>query len=134
MKKLGVIHYNFPGFSFADYLKYASSTGYKYVELQISDVWNNDISNPEAKAEEVRKEVESYGLKVSALAAGNDFIVLDPDIVKAQVERMNRICGLTRILGASVIRTEGGSPKESVPEDKWIEAMAECLVRCLDAA
>ncbi len=31
--KIGVIHYNFPGYSFTDYLKYASETGYGYVEL-----------------------------------------------------------------------------------------------------
>lgn len=134
MKKIGVIHYNFPGFSFADYLKYASSVGYGYVELQIGDVWTNEVADPEKKAEEVRKEVESYGLKVSALAAGNDFIVLDPEVVKTQVTRMNRICGLTRILGADVIRTEGGSPKDSVPQDKWVDAMAGCLVKCVDAA
>ena len=134
MKKIGVIHYNFPGFSFADYLKYASSTGYGYVELQIGDVWDNNVDNPEKKAEEVRKEVESYGLKVSALASGNDFIVLDPEAVKAQVARMDIICGLTKLLGAKVIRTEGGGAKDSVPENRWVEAMAGCLTRCLDGA
>jgi len=134
MQKLGVIHYNFPGFSFMDFLKYASKTGYKYVELQIGDVWNNDVANPEKKAEEVRKELESYGLQTSALAAGNDFVVLDEEAVKAQVTRMDRICGLTRLLGAKVIRTEGGSQKDSVPESRWVEAMAGCLKRCLDAA
>lgn len=134
MQKIGVIHYNFPGFSFADFLKYASTTGYKFVELSVGDVWSNDVTNPEAKAEEVRKEVESYGLSVSALSAGNDFIVLDPDIVKAQVERMNRICVLARLLGTKVIRTEGGSPKDAVPQEKWVEAMAGCLIKCLDVA
>ena len=134
MAKIGVIHYNFPGLSFTDFLKYASQTGYGYVELQIGDVWDKDTENPERKAEEVKKEVESFGLKVSAVAAGNDFIVLEKDVVKAQVERMNRICGLTRILGAKVIRTEGGSQKDSVPKERWDEAMAGCLTQCVDAA
>ncbi|MBD3182174.1 TIM barrel protein [Candidatus Poribacteria bacterium] len=134
MAKIGVIHYNFPGLSFTDYLKYAKDTGYEYLELAISDVWTPEIDNPEAKAEEVRKEVESFGLKVSALSAGNDFVVLDEEKIKAQVERMNRICGLGNILGAYAIRTEGGSPKDSVPEEKWVDAMAGCLVRCVDAA
>jgi sugar phosphate isomerase/epimerase len=37
-------------------------------------------------------------------------------------------------LGAPVIRTEGGSPKDSVPESRWIEAMAGCLSRCVEFA
>jgi sugar phosphate isomerase/epimerase len=132
--KIGVIHYNFPGYSFTDFLKYASQTGYGYVELSAADVWGKGVDNPENKAEEVRKEVESFGLKVSALSAGNDFIVLEEEEVKAQVERMGRICGLARILGADVIRTEGGRPKDSVPEDRWVEAMAGCLTRCIGFA
>ena len=132
--KIGVIHYNFPGYSFTDFLKYASQTGYGYVELSTADVWGRGVDNPEDKAEEVRKEVESFGLKVSALSAGNDFIVLEEEAVKAQVERMGRICGLARILGADVIRTEGGRPKDSVPEDRWVEAMAGCLTRCIGFA
>jgi len=131
MAKIGVIHYNFPGFSFTDFLKYASETGYGYVELQIGDVWGE---NSESKAEEVRKEVESFGLKVSALAAGNDFVQLEEEAIKFQVDRMKQICGLAEILGTNVIRTEGGGPKASVPEERWVEAMAGCLTRCLDFA
>ena len=132
--KIGVIHYNFPGYSFTDFLKYASETGYGYVELSVADVWDQDVDDPECKAEEVRKEVEAFGLKVSALSAGNDFIVLDEEVVKAQVERMGVICRLANILEARAIRTEGGSPKDSIPKERWGEAMAGCLTRCVDAA
>jgi len=133
--KIGVIHYNFPGYSFTDFLKYASQTGYGYVELSTGgDVWGRGADNPERKAESVRKEVESFGLKVSALSAENDFIVLEEEAVKAQVERMGRVCRLARILGADVIRTEGGSPKDSVPKERWVEAMAGCLTRCIGFA
>jgi sugar phosphate isomerase/epimerase len=134
MKKIGVIHYNFPGYSFTDFLKYAKETGYGYLELSIADVWGKDMSNPEKKAEDVRKEVESYGLKVSALSAGNDFVVLDEDEVKSQVARMSRICSLAKIVGTDIIRTEGGSPKDSVPKERWVEAMAGCLTRCVEDA
>jgi sugar phosphate isomerase/epimerase len=132
--KIGIIHYNSPGYSFTDFLKYASQTGYGYIELSTRDVWSEGVDNPENKAESVRKEVESFGLKVSALSAENDFIMLEEEAVKAQVERMGRICGLAKILGANVIRTEGGRPKDSVPEDRWVEAMAGCLTRCIDSA
>ena len=132
--KIGVIHYNFPGYSFTDFLKYASETGYGYVELSIGDVWGQGVDNLERKAEEVRKELESFGLKVSALSAGNDFVVLEEEEIKAQVERMGRICGLANILETDAIRTEGGRPKDSVPKERWVEAMAGCLTRCIDYA
>jgi len=128
--KLGVIHYNFPRFTLTDFLRYASETGYGYVELQISDVWGPGMEEPEAEAEKVRQEVESFGLKVSALAAGNDFVVLDEEQIQYQVERMRRVCGLAQILGTNVIRTEGGSPKDAVPKERHVEAMAGCLTRC----
>lgn len=133
MKKIGIIHYNIPG-SLEEFLRYASETGFGYVELQISDVWGQGVENPEAEAERAAKLVGSYGLKVSALSAGNDFVLLDEEEIKRQVERMKRICGLARILGTNIIRTEGGRPKESVPRERWAEAIAGCLKRCLDFA
>ncbi len=129
--KLGVIHYNFPGFSFADFLKFAAETGYGYIELQLPDVWGSGVAGPEQNADHVRRQVEAYGLKVSALAAHNDFVQLDDETVRSQVERMKRVCGLAKILGTSVIRTEGGQPKDAVPQEKWLEAMYGCFARCV---
>lgn len=134
MQKLGVIHYNFPGFSLTDFLKYASETGYGYVELARGDVLGAGIDNPEKKAEEVRKEVESFGLKVGNLSAGNDFVQLEEEAIKGQVELMTQICHLANILGTKLIRTEGGGAKDSVPKERWAEAIAGCLTRCVDSA
>lgn len=134
MAKIGIVHYNFPKFSLDQFLTFAGETGYGYTELQIGDVWGPGIDNPEKNAEAVRKQVESHGLKVSALAAGNDFVVLDKQAVQAQVDRMARIIRLAELLGSPVIRMEGGSPKEEVPENRWIEAMAGCLRRCIEFA
>jgi sugar phosphate isomerase/epimerase len=131
MKKLGVIHYNWPGFTFEQFLKFCAETGYGYVELQLPDVWGKDVADPERNAERVRKHVESFGLKVSALAAHNDFVQLDPAAVRDQVERMKRICGLARLLGSSTVRTEGGAPKDSVPMERWLDAMHGCFARCV---
>ena len=134
MPKLGLVHYNFASSSLDDFLKFVSQTGYSYVELQAGDVWGRNIDNPEQNAESIREQVESYGLQVSAFAAGNDFVVLEEELIRAQVNRMRRITGLAKILGAPVIRTEGGSPKDSVPESRWLEAMAGCLSRCVEFA
>jgi len=129
--KIGVIHYNFPGLSFADFLKVAAEAGYGHVELQLPDVWGNDVSDPEQNAERVRAQVESHGLKVSALAAHNDFVQLDEAAIQPQIERMKRVCQLARVLGTNVIRTEGGQPKDGVPQEKWLDAMYGCFARCI---
>ena len=134
MSKLGLIHYNYASKSLDDFLKFTSETGFGYVELQINDVWNLETAAPEKNAEAVRKQVESYGLQVSALAAGNDFVVLEEEAVRSQVARMERIAGLATLIGTSVLRTEGGSPKDAVPESRWVEAMAGCLTRCIEFA
>ena len=134
MPKFGLIHYNYASKSLDDFLKFTSETGFGYVELQISDVWHAETADAEKNAELVRQQVESYGLQVSALAAGNDFVVLEEATIRAQVERMERIAGIAKRLGTSVLRTEGGAPKEAVPESRWVEAMAGCLTRCLEFA
>jgi sugar phosphate isomerase/epimerase len=133
MQKIGVIHYNWPGFSFEEYLRFAAESGYRYVELMVSDVWREGDEQPERSAESVRRQVESHGLRVSALGAGNDFIQPDVASVTAQVDRMKRIAELTKLLDEeAVIRSEGGQPKASVPEERWLDAMHECFARCAE--
>ena len=44
---------------------------------------------------------------------------------------MQQVAQLAQILKTNVLRTEGGQPKESVPEEKWAEAMAGCLKACI---
>ncbi len=134
MAKIGVIHYNLRDFNFDEFLDYAARTGFEYVELQSPDVWAEGTVDPVANAESVRKKVDAAGLKVSALAAQNDFVVLDPDIVRRQVERMKTIAQCALALGTNVIRTEGGQPKAAVPEERHVEAMAGCLKRCMEWA
>lgn len=128
--KFGIIHYNAPGKTLEEFLKYAADTGFGYVELQARDVWPEGCETPEKEAEKAARLVEKAGLRVSALAAQNDFVVLEEAQVAAQVARMKRVCELAELLNCDVIRTEGGSPKDSVPQEKWAEAIAGCLKRC----
>ena len=39
--KIGVIHYNWPGFTFEQFLEFAAEVGFRYVELQAHDLWND---------------------------------------------------------------------------------------------
>ena len=73
MSKLGFIHYNWPGFTFDSFLRFAADCGAGYVELQMNDIFNENPDDrpsitPEAleNARAVRQKVGSYGLRVSA--------------------------------------------------------------------
>lgn len=130
----GLIHYNAPGDSLQEFLRYAKDTGFDCVELSIGDVWGEGVSEPEQRAEEVKAMLDELSLSVSALSAGNDFVVLDGATIAEQVQRMKRICQLAQILDCNVIRTEGGVPKDEVPQARWAEAIAGCLLECLEFA
>jgi len=130
--KIGVIHYNFPGFDWIQFLDYCARTGFEYIEVAIGDVWGKEVTDPVAKAKEVRKQMDDRGIKAGCLSAGNDFVLLDEAAIAAQIERMKRIClDLAPVVGTDVIRTEGGWKKDAVPPEKYEEAIAGCLRRCV---
>lgn len=131
--KFGLIHYNAPGATLEEFFDYAAGAGFDAVELQWRDVWDeaDEGCNPEARAWKVRMMAAKRGLQIMALAAGNDFVVTDPDVIKMQVARMKRVCGLAQLLGTNVIRSEGGRANPDIPEDRRVDAMANCFRRCV---
>jgi len=132
MAKLGFIHYNWPGFTFDEFLRFAADLGAGYVELQLSDVCENDAFDAE-RAAQVRRQVESHGLKVSALAARNDFLQSDAGEIAFQVARMAEVAVLSQILcDEPILRSEGGAPKDDVPQGRWGDALYECFARCAE--
>jgi sugar phosphate isomerase/epimerase len=136
MAKIGVIHYNWPGFSFQDFLRYAAEIGCTHVELMCGDIWPDHAleagsAELQQAAARVRGEVEAHGLKVSAFGAGNDFVQPDTESIEREVARMRRACEITRALGEdTVVRSEGGAPKDSVAESEQWNSMYECFTRC----
>ena len=131
---IGIILIGFGDMTFEEQLRTVKEIGFNSVEFAVSQVLNDDVEDPEAEAESTRALVESHGLKVCAVGSLNDFVLLDPDAVQAQVKYMDRVCGLIKRLGAKAVRTEGGQPKDEVPQSKWAEAIGECLKRCSDIA
>ncbi len=132
--KFGIIHYRAPGDTMEEFLDYVAETGFDVIEFQCQDVWSEELQNPENEAEKLRDQLESRGLQASALATGNDFVLEDEAGVLAQVERMDRLSKTAVILGAKVLRTEGGSSKDAVPQEREGRAIGECLKRCIDFA
>ena len=128
----GLIHYNQPDLdSLEAFLDFAKKTGFDAVELFIGDFWPEGNDQPEAHAEAVRAKIDAAGLSVCAITGANDFVYLAEPDVEREVARMKQVCGLAKILGTNLIRTEGGRPKNEVPEDRHVEAMAGCLKRCV---
>lgn len=129
----GLIHYNQPDLnSFDAFLEFAADTGFVAVELLLSDYWPEGSDHPESVAAHVRDKLDSFGLEVCAVSASNDFIQRDAVAIEREVERMERVCGLAKILGTSVVRTEGGCPKEGVSEGRYFDRIVESLKRCRD--
>lgn len=140
MTKIGVVHYNFPHFSFDQFLRFAADTGYGWVELNLSDVWEESIAHPLSEAdaarqsrrtEQVTRHVASFGLQISGIAARNDFVQSDAQAQEFQIARMRGIASQVRLLGEStVIRSEGGQPKEGVDAAQWRPLMLDAFRRC----
>jgi sugar phosphate isomerase/epimerase len=134
MMKLGMIHYNAPGDTLEEFLDYAAESGFRYLELGRRDAWPKEEEAPGKQAEQVRKALDARGLAASAVQAGNDFIMLKPDGLEGEVERMRHSAELARILGTDLLRIDAGWPRELASEAEWIGPVVEGLKRCLDWA
>lgn len=132
--KYGVIHYNTPGATLEEFLDWVAESGFDCTELQAPDVWPKGEEKPEKVAEKVAKMLKKRKLKASGVSLHNDFVVLAAEDVEYQVARAKRFAQVIQILGCDCLRTEGGQPKDSVPMDRWAEAMAGCLARCAEWA
>ncbi len=123
----GLIHHNAPGDTFEEFVKFAADTGFDSIEVMITDVWPQDADFDPDRAHAARSVLDRNHIAASALTAANDFVLLDAKAVREQVTRMQKVATLAQILGANILRTEGGRPKDEVPEGKWAEAIAGCL-------
>ncbi len=128
----GVIHYNTPGETLAEFLDWAAETGFEYVEPNRTDLWPEGSGEPHAEAQNVLAMLQERGLKASAVAALNDFVLLDPDEIAQQMAQLRVVCELAQIVGTDVLRTEGGWEKEEVPEERWAGAIANCCRQALE--
>ncbi len=126
---LGLIHYRAPGDTTEEFVRWAADAGFECVELRWNDLMPEEMdeSDYEAHCEDLKKLMDGLGIVTSAVSLGNDFVYLDEDAINEQVMRTRRIAELTKIMDCDIFRTEGGQPKESVPEDKYAEAIIKCV-------
>mgnify|MGYP001082863507 FL=1 len=133
MAKFGVVHYNFKG-NFQEFMKFAAETGFEYMEIMAQDLWPKDMGFDEAKQHShgIKVDMDKLGLKVSALAAQNDFLVADSKEMALQVERLQQVGELAKIVDTNILRVDGGWPKEGVAQEQWMDLMVEGFKRCRD--
>ena len=131
--KIGATHYNWPGYDLEGFAARASEIGYRYCELQIGDIWDGESRNGEEVAVNTRLLLDKYGLKVAAVAAGNDFLQADPEDLEAQIERYRYVCRIVPHTGTDIVRTDGGwNRNDDVPPERWDAMLLEAFKRCAE--
>lgn len=128
--KLGLIHYRAPGDTVEDFLKWTAETGFDCCELMWRDLEPEGCDDVKANTACIKQVADDLGLEIAALSLGNDFVLLDDGAIAAQVERAKKFAELAHILGCHIFRTEGGQPKEAVPEDQH----AAAIIKSVEAA
>jgi sugar phosphate isomerase/epimerase len=134
MPEFGLVHYNFPG-SLVEFLDYARDTGFKCTELMIGDVWDErggmSYQDAEKKAVEIRHLLEDRGMRASALAAGNNFLMPIEAEMAAQVDRVRRVAALAQLLGTNMLRVDGGwlKPGETSSRERNLDLISSGLLR-----
>ena len=131
MPKLGLVHYNFPG-SLEAFLDYAAETGFSYLEILAQDLWEKEMSYAEAveHTRSVKTMSDARSLRVSAVAAQNDFLVTSGEAMGFQMERLKKVSRLAEMVGTRLLRVDGGWSKEGVAKEQWMDLMIEGFSRC----
>lgn len=150
--KIGMTYYNVGGLSFEEVLAFAQKTGFDYIQIGTSHLWNleRNLSQGDMRAQKeelaawpiahideavglARKAkalLDKYNLKVSAFTAASDFIQPSDAEVRFQVERMEHITHLLKELDCTIICTDGGWAKDSVPKERWFDLAVQGLSAC----
>lgn len=119
-RKIGVINYNISDFPLEELFRWCSENRVGYVELQRKDVWP-DITKMENKTDEILTLIQKYGVKISQISTGSDFLQKTEEEFKKQVWMVSEMCKIIKDLGFNQLRIDGGWPKEGVEEKNYKE-------------
>ena len=133
MEKIGVIKYNVSDFSVEELFQWCNENGAGYVELMRNDVWE-DVSRKEFRSKEVSALLQKYGIKVSQISCGNDFVQKTEEDFNRQVEIVATMCRIIKDMGFNQLRIDGGWPKESVEEKDYRKLVTDGIKRVAEIA
>ena len=75
------------------------------------------------------------GCRSRPVAADNDFLQADPDVMGAQLVRYRNLCRAVTLIGTNTLRTDGGWNRAGlVPRERWDAMLVEAFVRCAEFA
>lgn len=117
-KKIGVINYNISNLTLEELFRWCNENNVGYVELQRKDVWA-DIAKSENSISEVARLLQKYGVKISQISSGSDFLQKTDDELNRQIWMVGEMCKMIKDLGFSQLRIDGGWPKEGVDEKDY---------------
>ena len=118
MMKIACAAWGFREMGLDEFFRAAKALGIGFVEVNCSGSVPKHLS-PTASLDEARRMAElasSLGVKVVALAAGNDFTVADEGRWREQVEAVKRVVDLAEAAGAEVVRIFAGWAKEATDD------------------
>ncbi|MCK9265996.1 sugar phosphate isomerase/epimerase [bacterium] len=133
MEKIGVIKYNVSGLPVEDFFPWCQDNGVKYTELMRADIWK-DVGSTENDVTKVSALLSKYDLKVSQVAAGNDFIKATPEEFDEQLRIISELCKMVKDLGFNQLRVDGGWPKEDVEEKFYRDLVIDGLKKAAEIA
>jgi len=133
MNKIGVINYNISNFSVEELFGWCRENGVGYVELMRKDVWP-DIEKPENTVKETSALLQKYGIKISQVAAGNDFLQKTEEDLNRQVWMLGELCKIVKDLGFNQLRVDGGWPKDGVAEKDYRDLIVKGVSKAVEMA
>ncbi len=107
------------GFTFNDMLYACTSLQVQGLELSNKAGAHQGTWSPELDTERVLARVRGADLRVTAIAAWNDFVQADGTAMAAQIEYVRRSVDLAIECRCEVVRVLPGHPKHDVPQAEW---------------
>lgn len=136
MAQIGLINYNLGGRTLEEVIDFAAETGFTHIEIAARDVWKDNegqsLDEGKRRAEEVKAKLDAAGMRLSALSAGNDFLVRSGDEMERQIARLRQVLEIAKIFECDMLWADGGWAKEGVPEEKWFDLMVDGFKRLRD--
>lgn len=128
--KIGVIHYRIGEEGLEQLFSWCKENKVNYVELQRKDVWEGD----KIKIGEVKSLIEKYGVKVSQISCGNDFVQKTEEEFENQVKLVSEMMKIVKEIGSNQLRIDGGREKEGVDEKNYKKLIMEGIKRVVEVA
>jgi len=131
--RIGVINYNISNLSVEELFRWCNKNDVGYVELQRVQVWK-DIEKPENLVKETGLLLQRYGVKISQISSGSDFLQKTKEDADKQVWMVGEMCKIVKDLGFNQLRIDGGWPKEGVEEKNYRDLVLKGVSKVTEIA